>query len=299
MEKILIIGSKGQLGKALVSLSNNLFPFVATDKTDLDITDKKSINVVFSEVKPTIVINAAAYTNVDEAEINTDLAYDVNSFGPKNLAEACNQIGAILIHISTDYVFNGKNNDPYKENEKVDPVSVYGKSKYMGEEFIRNVCSNHIILRTAWVFSENKNNFVHTILQLAKTKDKLEVVSDQFGGPTSAYGISMAILKIIDKILTKSDDSFDWGTYHFSGSPFVSWHEFARIILRQAKISGLINNHVSVNPVSSNEFKTKALRPSNSCLDCSLINKNFGIEPDNWNAQLIFVINKLKKGNKI
>lgn len=294
MTKILITGCKGQVGMSLVKSLKSLNEptyIIKTDRENFDITNWKVVKKFLCDSKPDFVINAAAYTAVDKAEIEQDMAYQVNVIGPKNLANACEIINCSLIHISTDYVYSGNSSSPYVENDLVSPINFYGKSKFLGEEYVRNICERHIIIRTAWVFSESDKNFVNSILDQAKTKGHLKIVSDQVGGPTSARGISNTITKIIKKTINKTSKSEIWGTYNYSGYPFVTWHQFACEIIKLALKEGFLDSNITIDPISSEELSMLAKRPANSRLDCAKISNVFGIKPDDWKSQLLSVIN--------
>jgi dTDP-4-dehydrorhamnose reductase len=221
---------------------------------DLDITDISMVREKFSTIKPDVIFNAAAYTNVDGCESEPDLAYKVNSLGPRNLAIAANEAGAALVHISTDYVFGGVGNTPYREYDLTNPQSVYGKSKLDAELFVRNLCPRHYIVRTAWLFGINGNNFVRTMLRLAKERDTLTVVNDQLGSPTFTYDLAEAMADLIEKPT--------YGTYHLTNSGECTWFEFTREILRQAGIEG-----VEVKPMTTEQLNRPANRPRYSVLD--------------------------------
>jgi dTDP-4-dehydrorhamnose reductase len=221
---------------------------------DLDITDITMVREKFSTIKPDVIFNAAAYTNVDGCESEPDLAYKVNSLGPRNLAIAANEAGAALVHISTDYVFGGVGNTPYREYDQTNPQSVYGKSKLDAELFVRNLCPRHYIVRTAWLFGINGNNFVRTMLRLAAERDTLTVVNDQLGSPTFTYDLAIALADLIEKPT--------YGTYHLTNSGECTWFEFTREILRQAGIEG-----VEVKPMTTEQLNRPANRPRYSVLD--------------------------------
>jgi dTDP-4-dehydrorhamnose reductase len=221
---------------------------------DLDITDITMVREKFSTIKPDVIFNAAAYTNVDGCESEPDLAYKVNSLGPRNLAIAANEAGAALVHISTDYVFGGVGNTPYREYDLTNPQSVYGKSKLDAELFVRNLCPRHYIVRTAWLFGINGNNFVRTMLRLAAERDTLTVVNDQLGSPTFTYDLAIALADLIEKPT--------YGTYHLTNSGECTWFEFTREILRQAGIEG-----VEVKPMTTEQLNRPANRPRYSVLD--------------------------------
>ncbi|WP_297899006.1 dTDP-4-dehydrorhamnose reductase [Methanobrevibacter sp.] len=252
--KILITGYNGMLGSDLVeTLKNeNKHDLILTDVEELDITNFDEVIKVFKNEKPEIVINVAAYTDVDGCETNQDLAYNVNSIGPKNLAIASNEINAKLLHISTDYVFSGEESKPYKEEDGIGPKSYYGKTKLQGELFIKENMEEYFIIRTAWLYGFNGKNFVKTMLELSKNNNKITVVNDQYGSPTFAKDLSKSISEII-----KTDK---YGVYHVTNSDSCTWYEFAKQIFELANID------VNVIPVTTKEYPTPAERPKYSVL---------------------------------
>tara|TARA_R110002050_G_scaffold299462_1_gene465139 strand:+ start:898 stop:1773 length:876 start_codon:yes stop_codon:yes gene_type:complete len=284
--KILITGKNGQVGSCLVDQLNTMpdVTLLALDRDQLDITDVIQVNKVVADFNPNIIINAAAYTAVDEAEQESELAYTINRDGPHNLAVAANEINATIIHISTDYVFTGDSLESYVETDNTNPQGEYGRSKLAGEQAVERGCSRHIILRTAWVFGEHGNNFVKTMLRLAKTRDTLGVVADQFGGPTYAGDIANAILTISKQI---ARDSHAYGIYHFSGFPHVSWHTFAEKIFEIALEQDVLVQPIKVNPITTQDYPTPAKRPANSRLNCHKIDSAFGIQQSDWQAALV------------
>jgi dTDP-4-dehydrorhamnose reductase len=284
--KILITGKNGQVGRCLVDKLKTTTDLttLALDRDQLDITDVIQVNKVVAEFKPNIIINAAAYTAVDKAEQECELAKAINRDGPQNLAQAANKINAAIIHISTDYVFDGDSTESYTELNVTAPQGEYGRSKLAGEQAVAQTCPKHIILRTAWVFGEYGNNFVKTMLRLAKTRDALGVVADQFGGPTYAGDIANAILTITKQI---ARDSHAYGIYHFSGFPHVSWHTFAEKIFETALEQDVLLQPIKVNPITTQDYPTPAKRPANSRLNCDKINKAFGIQQSDWQAALV------------
>jgi len=284
--KVLITGSQGQLGHCLtrafsVNKSANI---IACNRQQLDITDAQAIAVKFSQCAPDIVINTAAYTAVDKAEEESELAFNINTLGPKNLAKAAQQINAVLIHISTDYVFDGDKSAPYSENDITNPQSVYGASKLAGEEAVKKNCSKYIILRTAWVFSEFGNNFTKTMLKLSHL-EQLNIVADQLGGPTNANDIAQALVTICEQINSHKD--VNWGVYHYSGEPYCSWFDFAQQIFTTAKAEAVIEQSPNLNAIPTVQYPTPAKRPKNSRLDNSKIKKTFSVQPSDWQASLI------------
>ncbi len=289
--KILVIGSKGQLGHELLIQGNNSgYEILPADLPDLDITDKTQVKHWLERFQPSFVVNAAAYTNVDKAETEQNFAFAVNRDGPANLAEACAKFEIPLIHISTDFIFDGKKSSPYIESDPVSPLSVYGKSKQEGENEVRSRLKKHIILRTAWLYGVHGQNFVKTMLRLGREKEVISVVSDQFGSPTSAADLAEAVLQIISRI--KYSDNINWGTYHYCGHGITTWHVFAKEIINLAKHYIPIKT-ITVKPISTAEYPTKATRPCFSALDCNLIKKNFGINIKPWQDSLKTVIRQV------
>ncbi|WP_434931425.1 dTDP-4-dehydrorhamnose reductase [Shewanella sp. HL-SH5] len=284
--KILIAGKNGQVGSCLVDLleAQTELTFLALEREELDITDPVQVNKIVTEFQPDIIINAAAYTAVDKAEQECELANAINNDGPKNLAHAANRINATIIHISTDYVFDGDSAESYTESDVTAPQGEYGRSKLAGEHAVAHACPKHIILRTAWVFGEHGNNFVKTMLRLAKTRESLSVVADQFGGPTYAGDIANAILAISKQI---SRESNAYGVYHFSGFPHVSWHTFAEKIFEIAMDKDVILQPIKVKPITTLDYPTPAKRPANSRLNCDKIQNAFGIKQSDWQVALV------------
>lgn len=252
--KIIITGSKGQLGYELIQQFNENYDYeiICTDRESLNIINIEQVNEFILNHKPDVVINCAAHTAVDLCETDIENAYKINAIGPKNLAIACEKVGAKFVQVSTDYVLDGNGTEPYKEDEKTNPNSVYGKSKLMGEDFTKEFCSRYFIVRTAWLYGEG-NNFVRTMLKLAENNTELSVVNDQVGSPTSTVDLAKAI---IDLIHTEY-----YGLYHGTCEGQCSWYDFAK------KIFEIKNIDIKVNPVTSDEFKRPAPRPKYSVLD--------------------------------
>ena len=289
--KIFVTGSKGQLGHELLIQGNNLgYEILPVDLPELDITDKTQVKHRLKKFQPSLVVNAAAYTNVDKAETEQNLAFAVNRDGPANLAGACAKFEIPLIHISTDFIFDGKKSSPYLETDQVSPLSIYGKSKQEGENEVRSRLKKHIILRTAWLYGVHGQNFVKTMLRLGREKEVISVVADQFGSPTSAADLANAVLQITYRIKYSGD--INWGTYNYCGLGITTWHVFAEEILNLAKHYIPIKTK-NVKPISTAEYPTRAIRPCFSALDCNLIKKNFGIKIKPWQDSLETVIRQL------
>jgi len=281
MNKVMLVGKNGQVGRELAQrLIANKFDVLALGRQELDITRGADVMRQVLEFSPQFVVNCAAYMAVDRAESEIEAAYQGNELGPKNLALAAKASGAVLIHLSTDYVFSGTKGGSYGELDPVAPSGVYGASKLAGEKAVAECCRQHIILRTAWVFSVQGNNFVKTMLRLGREGGSLGIVDDQKGGPTYAGDIATAIVTMIQKLPVESFN--DWGVYHFSGFPYVSWFDFATCIFIEAEKQGLLSSSPVLTPLSSGQYSAPAERPKNSCLDGRKITRVFGIEPSNW-----------------
>ncbi|MEZ9442660.1 dTDP-4-dehydrorhamnose reductase [Vibrio sp. 10N.222.54.F12] len=284
--RVLITGCNGQVGSCLAKqLTNNENTLVlALDREHLDIASQESVNAVVTEFQPTIIINAAAHTAVDKAEEEVELSYAINRDGPKFLAQAAQNLGAAILHISTDYVFEGNKVGEYLESDITNPQGVYGESKLAGEIAVTEACDKHIILRTAWVFGENGNNFVKTMLRLGENRDTLSIVGDQFGGPTYAGDIASTLIKIAN--LINQGDVVEYGVYHYSGLPHVSWFEFADAIFNVAVEQGVIANKPNLTSIPTDQYPTPATRPSNSQLSTEKITTLFSVGPSDWKAAL-------------
>jgi len=289
--KLLITGAHGQLGCELVEQSQLMgFAVQTPPHRQLDITDLERVKYFINLYKPSLVINAAAYTHVDKAETDKPLAFAVNKTGSANLARICSENGMPLVQISTDYVFDGKKNTSYRETDSVSPLGVYGRSKAEGETEIRSHLKEHIILRTSWLYGVHGQNFVKTMLKLAGAKKKIRVVSDQYGSPTSAADLAQTILTIAD--LLHQRPAVDWGTYHYCGRGIISWYEFAKTIVKLARLHGEVKT-IRIEPIKTADYPTKAERPIFSALDCSRIKKHFGIDPKPWQKSLKTTIQRL------
>lgn len=282
--KVLITGCNGQVGHCLVEQLQGKADVLALDAQELDITQEQVVFDTVNVFKPDVIINAAAYTAVDRAEIENEISYKVNHDGPKYLAQAAQSIDALILHISTDYVFEGNKVGLYSEEDFTNPQGVYGASKLAGEQAVIKACNKHIILRTAWVFCEHGNNFVKTMLRLGQERDALSIVGDQFGGPTYAGDIAAALISVAQQCLAGKSA---WGIYHFSGLPSVSWYEFADVIFEKAIDYGLITKAPKLTCIETHQYPTPAKRPRNSKLDCQKIDDVFNIKPSDWQQALI------------
>jgi dTDP-4-dehydrorhamnose reductase len=284
--RVLVTGCNGQVGHCLTELlaKQENVTLLAVDRNDLDITNQEAVMKTVSDFKPTIIINAAAHTAVDKAEEEVELSYAINCDGPKFLAEAAQEVEAAVLHISTDYVFEGSKTGEYVETDATNPQGVYGSSKLAGEIAVAQACDKHIILRTAWVFGEHGNNFVKTMLRLGATRDELSIVGDQFGGPTYAGDIAKALIQIVKRIT--EGDAVEYGVYHYSGLPHVSWFEFADAIFDIAAKQKVISNKPRLTSITTEQYPAPVKRPSYSCLSTNKIAENFSIEASDWQAAL-------------
>ncbi|QGG80637.1 dTDP-4-dehydrorhamnose reductase [Litorivicinus lipolyticus] len=291
--RVLVTGKNGQVGRCLMDQGESYgFAMFGMSSAELDITNIRNVDSVISQIKPDLVINAAAYTAVDKAETDKKSAYAVNETGPKILAAACKKLDIPLFHISTDYVFDGESDIPYKETDSVNPTSIYGRSKLMGELAVRNTLSKFIILRTSWVFSEHGGNFVKTMVRMARERDRLDVVSDQFGGPSSAHGVAAALLKIAAQL--EQTNAISWGIYHYCQKPYVSWHQFAQEIIERATKMGLVDHPVEIAPIPSSQFLTSVKRPENSSLKTDKLERCFNVSGGQWSLDLEMVLESIK-----
>lgn len=290
--KLLVLGAGGQVGRDLCRLRwPDGYRLVALDRDGIDIADGDAVFGLVERERPDCVINAAAYTAVDRAESEPDAAWAANCSGPANLAAACLEAGIPLLHLSTDYVFDGTKAGPYREEDPVNPLGVYGKSKEAGDRAIREALPAHVILRTAWVYSPHGHNFVKTMLRLGAERPVLRVVADQTGSPTSAADIAGAIREVVRHI---DADKPCWGTYHFTGAGAVTWHGFAEAIFAEA--APWRGPRPRVEAIATSEYPTPARRPANSVLDCAKIGEAYGIAPRPWRAALADVVRELFDG---
>ena len=279
--KVLVTGAKGQLGYDVVNeLKKRNHEAIGVGSDKMDITDRDSVEKIFEETKVDAVVHCAAYTSVDAAEDNKGLCMKVNVEGTKNIAKACKKIDAKMIYISTDYVFNGEGEKPWKPEDECAPLNVYGRSKYEGELAVEKYLDKYFIVRIAWVFGINGKNFVKTMLNLGETKDEINVVNDQFGSPTYTYDLSRLL---VDMLETEK-----YGKYHATNEGVCTWYEFAKEIFRQAGLD------MKINPVSSNEFPSKAKRPYNSRMSKDKLEKNGFVRLPSWENALKRYLIELK-----
>lgn len=277
---VLVTGANGQLGQAIQSISGNYpeIDFVFCDSSSLDITNLDTVNQVFEKVKPNYCINAAAYTAVDKAESEQEKAISINVTGAKNLAETCRENNTILLHISTDFVFDGNKSTPYSEEDIPNPTGVYGQTKLDGEKAIQETFDKYYIIRTSWVYSQFANNFMKTMIRLGSERDSLSVVNDQIGTPTNAVDLAEALIKIVSSNFQLPTSNF--GIYNFSNEGHCSWYDFAKKIF---EVNDII---IDLSPIPTTSYPTPAKRPAYSVLDKSKIKKVFDLQINNWEDSL-------------
>jgi dTDP-4-dehydrorhamnose reductase len=299
--KILLTGKNGQLGRELISSLQPLGEVVALGHAELDLTKPEEIRKIIRDIRPQIIVNAAAYTAVDQAESEEAVARAVNADAPGLMAEEAKKIGAALVHYSTDYVFDGSKTAPYLETDPTNPVNAYGRTKLAGEEAIRNSGVSHLIFRTAWVYGREGKNFLRTILRLATQREELKIVRDQIGAPTSAQDIALATAEVLSRIYSPKDNALAFsgvsGTYHMTADGQTNWYEFARAILEEAAgnaedpwLAVATNRQPlitrTVVPIPAAEYPTPAKRPAYSVLSNVRLAGTFGIQLLDWHAQL-------------
>jgi dTDP-4-dehydrorhamnose reductase len=289
---LLVFGGDGQVGRALAEAATPPgWRVVALGRAAVDITDAEHLARAIAAHEPAAVVNAAAYTAVDKAESERDAAFRINETGAGLVAEAAAAAQATVIHLSTDYVFNGEASRPWREDDAVAPLGVYGASKAAGEDAVRAAARRHVILRTSWVFGVHGNNFVKTMLRLGAERPALKIVADQVGRPTSAHDLADAILAIAAKLGGGVATAKAYGTFHFANAGAVSWHDFAREIFTQAAERGGPSPQLAAIP--TRDYPTPAQRPAYSVLDCDKLAGLYGIEPRRWQAALADVLARL------
>ncbi len=290
-KRILLTGIHGQVGHALLPQLSD-YDVVGLSRDALDLTNTDAIRQTILDIKPDLIINPAAYTAVDKAESEPDLAHAINATAPQIMAKAAAELGSALIHFSTDYVYDGLKQSPYIETDTVNPKSVYGLSKLAGEEAIRAVGLPHLILRTSWVYGAYGKNFLQTILRLARERDQLGIVADQIGAPTSSMSIAKAVAQLVAQW-----DGKQSGVYHFTNTGNTSWHGFACEIVQQYNFLNqqppLKVDVQAIKPLTTADYPTSASRPANSCLDNRKLQQDFGIALPRWQAGLQAVMRDL------
>ena len=284
---VLVTGANGQLGQSIQFIANQYpnIQFIYTDYQEFDITNFESCKTIFSKYKPQFCINTAAYTAVDKAESESEKAHLINAVGPENLAKVSKEYDTILLHISTDFIFDGTSTKPYLESDIPKPQCVYGQTKLGGELAVQKIWEKHFIIRTSWVYSQFGANFMKTMLRLAAERDSLSVVNDQIGTPTYAVDLAEVLMNIIQSSITNHPLPF--GIYNFSNEGVCSWYDFAAAIFHQKGIS------INLQPIPTSAYPTPAKRPSYSVLDKSKIKNTFNLKINDWKASLNSCLNQL------
>lgn len=285
LPRILITGGSGQVGHCLKAQLEGCAELSIPDSTALNIADRRSVRQAVETFRPDYIINAAAYTAVDKAESDAERAFAVNRDGARHLAEAAEAAGAAMLHISTDYVFDGAGGAPYDEAAPTAPQNIYGASKLAGEQAVLAACRRAVVMRTSWVFGAHGQNFVKTMLRLGRERDSLGIVADQYGAPTAATDIAAALITVVRRH-TPEQLAERAGIYHYCGSPYASWFEFAETIFAEAAAQGVLAKIPAVKPIATADYPTPAKRPADSRLDCGKIRAVFGIGPCDWHSAL-------------
>ncbi|CUX62931.1 MULTISPECIES: dTDP-4-dehydrorhamnose reductase [Agrobacterium] len=293
--RLAVTGKNGQVVSALRALASNELEIVTLSRPELDLAQPETVSKALRDVKPDAVVSAAAYTAVDKAESEPDIAFAVNRDGARAVAQAARDLGIPVIHLSTDYVFDGTKATAYVESDPTGPTSIYGRSKLEGEQAISEVTGNYAILRTAWVYSEYGNNFVKTMLRLSENRDEINVVADQFGCPTSANDIAAATITIARKLVADSAVGLR-GIFHLSGTGETNWANFAKQIFAFAEEHG--GKSMIVKDITTAQYPTPARRPANSRLDCSKLEEVYGIRLPEWEKSTRAVVSALAQSKK-
>ena len=313
--KILLIGGNGQVGHALKSSLQALGEMVVCTRAELDLSAAGKVAVMdagmdaaagaavcpisalVSRVKPSIIVNATAYTAVDRAETETELAHTINAIAPGLLAKAAHAVGACIVHYSTDYVYAGMKQSPYVETDETQPLSAYGRSKLAGERAVAEACPRHLIFRTSWVVGLHGGNFLKTTLKLAQERDALRVVADQVGAPTSATLIADVTAQTLTTMAGQSSDDPRWGIYHLTAGGVTNWHAYASYVIAQARGAGwpIKVADEAIEAIRTEDYPVAATRPMNSCLDTSKIRQAFGVSLPDWRVGVDEVLVTLKQ----
>jgi dTDP-4-dehydrorhamnose reductase len=293
--KLLVTGAGGQVGRELLAAAEAQgVEAVGTDADTLDITDHASVRRAVEAAAPDAVVNAAAYTAVDRAEAEPDLAAAVNRDGARNVAQVCAHAGVPLVHVSTDYVFDGTKGAPYTPDDPVSPLGVYGRTKAEGEAAVRGALAEHVVIRTAWVFSRHGHNFVRTVLRLARERETFGVVADQWGGPTSAAAVAGACLAAAERAAAGRGV---WGLFGHTGTPLATWFDLATEAVRLARELDPAHRG-TVTPIPTSAYPTPAARPSRVELDTSAFERAYGVAPADWRADLVPVVRDLVESER-
>ena len=297
--KILLIGGNGQVGHALKSALQPLSEVVVVTRAELDLSDVRAIVPLVTRVNPDIIVNATAYTAVDRAETESELAHTINTVAPGLLAQAAHEVGACMVHYSTDYVYAGTKKTPYVESDETQPLSAYGRSKLAGERAVAEACPRHLIFRTSWVVGAHGGNFLKTMLKLAQDRDALRVVADQIGAPTSADLIAETTAQILSVMAEQPKDDPRWGVYHLTAGGQTNWHAYASYVIAQARVAGwpIKVADDAIAAIRTEDYPVAATRPMNSCLDTAKVRQTFGVNLPDWRVGVDGVLAALKRSD--
>ena len=296
MKKILVTGMNGQVGFELMKTLAPLGKVIGVDVKDCDLAQSAMIDALLDRVKPDIIVNPAAYTAVDKAESEPTVAHAINAQAPKTLARQASRRNIPIIHFSTDYIFDGTKEEPYVEDDTPNPKSVYGKTKWLGEEAVRQNAAKHVILRTSWVFGAHGVNFLKTMLKLSKERDKMSIVSDQIGAPTSARMLAEVTAEIVKQLLQEFSYR-KYGTYHLVADGETSWYGYAKYVVEQANALGMETKLTpkNIKAIKTKDFPLPAARPANSRLDTAKVIETFGVTLPTWQSEVDLVLSELIK----
>jgi dTDP-4-dehydrorhamnose reductase len=289
--RLAVTGTSGQVVRSLLDRRFPDTEVVAIGRPALDLAEPNTILDALGEARPDAIVSAAAYTAVDKAESEPDLAHRINAEGAGAVAAAAAALGVPIIHLSTDYVFDGRSDAPYRENDPTAPATRYGASKFAGERAVADAAGNHAILRTAWVYSPFGHNFVRTILRLAETRDEIGVVGDQIGNPTSALDLAQSIVTVAKQMISRPDDAALRGLFHAAGTGAASWADFAEAVFARSGARG--GPTASVRAISTTDYPTAAPRPANSRLDCTKLLDVYGIRLPEWRESVNVVVDRI------
>jgi dTDP-4-dehydrorhamnose reductase len=297
MQNILVLGKKGQVGQALQDVLSTKVNLHAFDSREADLTNERQLRQLIQDIKPAVIVNAAAYTEVDRAESDEVMAFKVNARGPQILGEEATTMGAAVIHFSSDYVFDGLKKGAYVETDKTNPLSVYAASKLEGEKLLIKACARSLILRTSWVVSHHGGNFLKTMLRLAHEREVLRVVADQHGVPTSAHLLAETSRMLIEK-LSQDPEHFPYGIYHVASKGETTWFDYARFVISEAIKRGdtFKLDLDNIQPIKTEEYPLPAKRPQNSRLDTSYFEETFGVTLPSWESGILAIMDQLYKG---
>ena len=297
MQNILVLGKNGQVGQALQDVLSTKVNLHAFDSRDADLTNERQLRQLIQDIKPAVIVNAAAYTAVDRAESDEVMAFKVNARGPKILGEEATTMGAAVIHFSSDYVFDGTKEGAYVEMDKTNPLSVYAASKLEGEKLLIKACDRSVILRTSWVVSHHGSNFLKTMLKLAHEREFLRIVADQHGVPTSAQLLAEMSKMLVEK-LSQDPEHFPYGIYHVAPKGETTWYDYARFVISEAMKRGdtFKLNLENIHPIKTEEYPLPAKRPQNSRLDTHHFEKTFGVTLPSWESGILAIMDQLYKG---